>query len=617
MSVAAETRGLEEPFKGITANGQIEPGLFGIHSTGVSTKPVVEAARAFLASLTKDQLDHTLYAVDDAEWRKWMNQHFYVRQGVSFLDLSDEQKQSAFGLLSASLSAKGLKLTRDIMRLNHTLGELNGDNFDEYGEWRYHLTVMGKPDEIEPWGWQLDGHHAIVNYFVLGDQVVMTPLFAGSEPVVATSGKYSGTSILQEEQSAGLALINALDETKRAKAILRVSKTGNDNLTEAWKDNVVLDYAGVSAADLSETEREQLLHLIALYVGNMDDGHARVKMDEVREHLARTWFAWIGKTEPGSVFYYRIHSPGDPDRVRSPAAGRHPAPGRGSVAADGRSTSIPWCGRRTGTTTGRTSSACTICSIRTRLPNDATRMVEGGNRARPLDHRFHLRRQRADPELVVRSSVATRGGSTPDGRTRTEGGGEGFVRRFTGPGVRQLRRDDRPGAGAGRRLRLRARVRGSGLDHVRADRGAGGRRGRRGPAHAREHDPAGAPDHLLGHRARLFRLGADRRRVHAVAAEDQGTGRCGPGGDTKRLQLVSVAIMLGAFTRLLANDSIAPLLRDGRLPPIVASVAGGAACLASLVYADRANKPAIREYVLIIALVAGMAAGQITRLAIG
>jgi hypothetical protein len=89
------------------------------------------------------------------------------------------------------------------------------------------------------------------------------------------------------------------------------------------------------------------------------------------------------------------------------------------------------------------------------------------------------------------------------------------------------------------------------------------------------------------------------------------------GGDTKRLQLVSVAIMLGAFARLLATDSIAPLLRDGRLPPIVASVAGGAACLASLVYADRANQPAIREYVLIIALVTGMAAGQITRLAIG
>ena len=41
----------------------------------------------------------------------------------------------------------------------------------------------------------------------------------------------------------------------------------------------------------------------------MDDGHARVQMEEVRAHLDRTWFAWIGETDADSVFYYRIHSP--------------------------------------------------------------------------------------------------------------------------------------------------------------------------------------------------------------------------------------------------------------------------------------------------------------------
>ena len=77
------------------------------------------------------------------------------------------------------------------------------------------------------------------------------------------------------------------------------------------------------------------------------------------------------------------------------------------------------------------------------------------------------------------------------------------------------------------------------------------------------------------------------------------------GGDTKRLQMVSVAIMLAAFGRLLANDSIAPLLLDGRWPPIIASVVGGGAAWRALLHADRANKPALKEYVLIIALVAG------------
>ena len=41
----------------------------------------------------------------------------------------------------------------------------------------------------------------------------------------------------------------------------------------------------------------------------MDDGHAEVKMSEVRKHLDRTHFAWVGDTQDDSVFYYRIHSP--------------------------------------------------------------------------------------------------------------------------------------------------------------------------------------------------------------------------------------------------------------------------------------------------------------------
>jgi hypothetical protein len=309
MSRDAEAKGLAEPFKGITSRGEATPGLFPIRSTGVSTGAVRKAAELFLSALTTEQRDKTVFPLNDPEWRKWMNQDYYVRQGVSFLDMTPAQRDAGLELLRASLSAKGLQQTRDIMRLNYTLGELNDNDFDRYGEWRYHVTVMGTPSATEPWGWQFDGHHAIVNYFVLADQVVMTPFFAGSEPVIATSGKYAGTSILQDEQNRGLALINALGAPQRTKAILKVSKTGNENVAEAWKDNVVLDYAGVRASTLSESQRTQLTSLIALHVDNMDDGHARIKMDEVRRYLDDTWFAWIGSTEPGGVFYYRIHSP--------------------------------------------------------------------------------------------------------------------------------------------------------------------------------------------------------------------------------------------------------------------------------------------------------------------
>src|SRR5688500_15845606 len=104
-----------------------------------------------------------------------MNQHFYVRQGVGFAEMTEAQRELAFGLLRAALSAKGLQTTRDIMRLNHTLGEINGNGFAQYGEWLYWITVMGTPSETEPWGWQLDGHHLVVNSFVPGRPVRWTP----------------------------------------------------------------------------------------------------------------------------------------------------------------------------------------------------------------------------------------------------------------------------------------------------------------------------------------------------------------------------------------------------------------------------------------------------------
>jgi hypothetical protein len=113
-------------FQGVTANGLIEPGLFAIRSTGVSTAPIRHAAEAFLGVLTQARRDKTLFPVDDPERRKWMNQSFCVRQGVSFLDMTSEQRDKAFGLLRDSLSARGLKQTRDIMRLNETLAKTAG-----------------------------------------------------------------------------------------------------------------------------------------------------------------------------------------------------------------------------------------------------------------------------------------------------------------------------------------------------------------------------------------------------------------------------------------------------------------------------------------------------------
>ena len=309
MTERAEASGLAEPFKGLTTNGEVIPDLFPIGQTGVSTEPIRKAALAFLDALDSAQKEKTTFEVDDPEWRSWMNQHFYVRKGVGFDEMNPVQSKAALGLLRSSLSAKGLKLSQDIMNLNRTLGELNNNDFEQYNELLYWITIMGEPSATEPWGWQIDGHHLIINYFVLGDQVVMTPLFVGSEPVIAEAGKFKGTAILQEEQKHGLAMIQALAHEQQKTAIIQTNKDGNNNLTEAFKDNVVFDYAGVKASTFTKSQKKQFLGLVELFVENMDDGHAQIRMDEVEAHLDETYFAWVGDTGDEAVFYYRVHSP--------------------------------------------------------------------------------------------------------------------------------------------------------------------------------------------------------------------------------------------------------------------------------------------------------------------
>ena len=299
---------LKEPFKGITTNGTVTLGLFPIRSTKVSTAPVREAATKFLAALTPEQRAKTVFKADDIEWRMWNNVHRYTRQGVSFKEMAEAQRESGFNLLKASLSAKGLEQSRNIMRLNETIAEMT-KRFEEYGEGLYNLTVMGEPSATAPWGWQLDGHHLIINYFVLGDQVVMTPAFMGSEPIRADAGKYAGTVVLQAEQDKGLAFMQALTSEQQKKATLQAEKTANNAQAQAFRDNLVLDYAGVRASELTEAQRKQLLDLVGEYVGNMAEGHAKVRMEEVRKHIGDTYFAWIGGTGADAVFYYRIHSP--------------------------------------------------------------------------------------------------------------------------------------------------------------------------------------------------------------------------------------------------------------------------------------------------------------------
>ena len=312
----AGRQAMAEPYIGITSDGHVQPGLFALEPTGVSTDAIVAAAEAFLDSLSPDRRGTALFDVEDDAWRAWSNIHpFVMRHGVGLDECTHDQRERALDLLRATCSARGFDLARNVMRLNDALAEITGRS-DEYGEWLYWLSIMGTPSRDQPWGWQIDGHHLIVNCFVLGDQVIMTPSFFGSEPTSVDSGRHAGTRVFEAEDQQGLAFVRGLSAAQRAIAmpastdgVLRAQRMDGRIQAAAFRDNIQLSYAGLAAGELDAAPQARLLDLIELYVGRMADGHARVKMDEVQRHVADTHFVWVGGINEDSAFYYRVHSP--------------------------------------------------------------------------------------------------------------------------------------------------------------------------------------------------------------------------------------------------------------------------------------------------------------------
>ena len=307
---AGAASALGQPFNGLTTSDGIIKGLFPVKSTGASTAQIREAADRFLATLSTADLSRTHFSITDPEWRDWSNVDvgIFPRRGISLEEMDEEQKEAAWNLLAVALSAEGLEQTQNIMKTEQTLFEINGEPI-RYGTEKYYITMMGSPSPENPWGFQLDGHHLVINYFVLGDQVVMTPAFWGGEPVYADAGMYLGNHILQEEQNTGLRLMQTLNSEQKQRATISESKVRNDQVAAANQDNLVLDYEGIKGSDLTSQQRLHLLNVIRSYVGALRDPHAEVTMEEIGQHLDDTYFAWVGESEEDSVFYYRVHSP--------------------------------------------------------------------------------------------------------------------------------------------------------------------------------------------------------------------------------------------------------------------------------------------------------------------
>jgi len=307
------------PYVGVVTDSGPAGDLYSISpDKGVSNAELVRVAGDFLSALTEEQRNQAMFAVDAPEWREWSNMSAYRRKGVGFDEMTEGQREQGLDLMRMALSAKGFTLSRDIMRLNETIAELTGEH-DRYSEWLYYFTFMGEPSETEPWGFQVDGHHLVINYFVLGNQVVMSPVFTGSEPVVAESGVYEGTSILGAERAKAYAVYASLTEEQKTRAVLtddelflRGAGPFGRNSTELMEDNAVIPYQGILVNDLSAEQRDLVVDLIEEFIYLNREEHARIRMDEIMAHIDETYFAWDEwDTSLGSedLFFFRIQSP--------------------------------------------------------------------------------------------------------------------------------------------------------------------------------------------------------------------------------------------------------------------------------------------------------------------
>ncbi|HEY5335189.1 MAG TPA: DUF3500 domain-containing protein [Mycobacteriales bacterium] len=297
-----------EPYRGITTGAAVVPDLFPLRSTGIDLSSIRNAALEYLAALAPAEAAASRFPMGDETWRHWANPaQYFLRHGQLLEDLDEAQRHKALKVVRCTLSEPGYQHVVDSMHLGRTIGEIVGD-LDNFNEWLFWLSIYGSPEGDGPWGWQLDGHHLNINCVIVGDQLVLTPSFAGAEPVFAAAGKYSGTRVLAAEESQGLVLFRSLRPGQRNVARI-ADELPPELFAGAFRDNLELSYHGIALPELDEDQRAAALDLIGVYVNRVRHDYAPLRMEEVRRHADDTHFAWAGGSGPDSVFYYRVHSP--------------------------------------------------------------------------------------------------------------------------------------------------------------------------------------------------------------------------------------------------------------------------------------------------------------------
>ncbi|ONH60439.1 hypothetical protein CcI49_11435 [Frankia sp. CcI49] len=309
-------------FRGITADGDLTPGLFT--AGGDERAPTAQAVRAasvFLEALSPDERERVQHPLDSRVWRAWMNPEIYLnRFGVRLEETREEVREYALELVAACLSPTGYRKVRDLMAVNGFLGELV-ELPALLNENSYNINVFGTPSAEEPWGWNLWGHHLAVSCLLIGGQQVLTPVFFGAEPNAVDAGEHAGLTLFDEQEHAGLAFARSLTGSQAERAVLYHRKRDPEmppgrlhpgdelHLGGAFQDNRVIPYEGLRTTELTPEQCEALVDLTELFLDYQPEGVRQARVADIRRHLDETYFCWIGGRGDQDPFYFRVQSP--------------------------------------------------------------------------------------------------------------------------------------------------------------------------------------------------------------------------------------------------------------------------------------------------------------------
>ena len=209
----------------------VNAGLLAIIGLALSVLPgiarqraaagMATAANELVSSLTAEQRAKAVHPVASPEWTRWnfIPASMFPRNGISFKEMNQTQRQRAHDLIKAGLSQNGYATAASVMQLENVLREIEGPSATagapsapasqaagpaapavdqpagtgagargeggQRGGGRgagrggdgggapivrdpglYYLTVFGDPSAKGAWGWRLEGHHVSLRFAI-------------------------------------------------------------------------------------------------------------------------------------------------------------------------------------------------------------------------------------------------------------------------------------------------------------------------------------------------------------------------------------------------------------------------------------------------------------------